>query len=48
MSLIIIGVALAVLWLIFVVMFKITKGLIHVVLLVALVLIVMHFVKRGP
>jgi hypothetical protein len=41
----IVGVALVVIWLLGLVMFKITKGVIHLVLLIALVLLVMHFLR---
>jgi hypothetical protein len=39
------GIALIVCWLLLVFIFKITKAFIHVALLVAVVVIVMHYLK---
>ena len=43
--LLIVGVALIAFWLLGLVMFKITKGVIHLVLLIAIVALVMHFMR---
>jgi hypothetical protein len=45
--LLVIGIVLLVLWLLGVVAFKVTKGLIHVALVVALIVIVIHFLNGG-
>ena len=45
--LIIVGCVLVVLWLLGVMAFKITKGAIHLVLIIAIVAIVLHFVRGG-
>jgi hypothetical protein len=43
--LLIIGVILAVLWILGMSVFKITKGLIHLVLVIAIILICVHFLR---
>jgi hypothetical protein len=43
--LIIAGCALVLVWLLAVFIFKVTKGLIHIVLIIAVVAIVMHFMR---
>ncbi|MEO7083012.1 MAG: DUF5670 family protein [Gemmatimonadaceae bacterium] len=43
--LIVAGCALVLFWLLAVFIFKVTKGLIHVVLIIALVAIAMHFMR---
>ena len=45
--LVIAGCILFVLWLMGVVFFKVTKGIIHLVLIIAIVAIVLHFVRGG-
>ena len=45
--LLIIGCILFVLWLAGVVVFKATKGFIHLLLIIALIAIVVHFVRGG-
>jgi hypothetical protein len=43
-----IGIILAILWLLGVVAFHVTTGLIHLVIIVAVILLIMHFVRgRG-
>lgn len=41
----IIAVILVVLWLLGITVFKMTRGIIHLVLLIAVVLVVLHFVR---
>ena len=41
------GCILFALWLMGVVFFKVTKGIIHLVLIIAIVAIVLHFVRGG-
>jgi len=43
----IIACILAVLWLLGIVVFRVTKGLIHIVLIIAIVALVIHFVRHG-
>lgn len=43
----IIACVLIVLWLLGVVVFRVTKGLIHIVLIIAIIAIVVHFVRHG-
>ena len=43
--LLIVGCVLVAFWLLGLVMFKITKGIIHLILLIAVVLVVMHFLR---
>ena len=43
----IIACILFVLWLVGVTMFKMTKGIIHLVLLIAVIAVVVHFVRGG-
>jgi hypothetical protein len=45
--LIILGGILLVFWLLGITVFKVTKGAIHLVLLVAIVVLVLHFVRGG-
>lgn len=45
--LVVIGIVLIVFWLMGLFIFKMTKGIIHVVLLIAVVLIVLYFVRGG-
>lgn len=45
--LVVIGIVLIVFWLMGLFIFKVTKGIIHVVLLIAVVVIVLHFVRAG-
>jgi hypothetical protein len=45
--LLVIGIILLALWLLGVVAFKVTKGLIHVALVVALIVIIIHFLNGG-
>lgn len=45
--LIVAGCILFVLWLMGVTFFKVTKGIIHLVLIIAIVAIVLHFVRGG-
>jgi hypothetical protein len=41
------AIILFVLWLLIVVAFKVTKGIIHLVLLIAIIAIIVHFVRGG-
>ena len=41
----IIAIILVVLWLLGITVFKMTRGIIHLVLLIAVVLVVLHFVR---
>ena len=41
----VIAIILVVLWLLGVTVFKMTRGIIHLVLLIAVVLVVLHFVR---
>jgi hypothetical protein len=41
------AIVLFVLWLFIVVAFKVTKGIIHLVLLIAIIAIIVHFVRGG-
>lgn len=45
--LVVIGIVLIVFWLMGLFIFKMTKGIIHIVLLIAVVVIVLHFVRGG-
>jgi len=41
-----VGLLLAVLWLLCLLVFKVTAGAIHVILVIAVIAVVMHFVRR--